>query len=257
MGVSPQERAALIALYESAGGATWDKRDGWLGPPGTECDWAGVFCDYSDTQGSVIGLHLVANGLAGTLPNELDYLVNLNELLLFGNTLRGPVPPGLLKKFDSGRLRFLGYATQFSDVRLILLEVTPTGVICGDYSATLRADGSATLEQKVCRSSTPGDRGIFWETRKGFIDRYAGDFDRLARLSETLGLSELAGEYDRSITHSTFETITIETTTGRSIVIRDYADAASAQVWLMKRAIAGALFNAEWEDVQRSDVSEE
>ena len=35
----PAERDALIALYNSTDGANWWDNTGWLGAPGTECDW--------------------------------------------------------------------------------------------------------------------------------------------------------------------------------------------------------------------------
>lgn len=255
--VSPRERAALIALYRASGGESWKDRKGWLGAPGTECDWSGVICDHADIPAVVTSLHLFENGLRGTLPREIDDLTSLNELLLFGNELSGSVPPCLLEKFDSGRLRFLGYAEQFSSVSAIHLEMSPTGVICGDYEAVIRRDGAATLKQKFCRNASEQDRFTYWETQTGFIDRFAGDFDRLARLSETLHLEKFAGLYERSMTHAAFETLTIERDAKGEITIRDYGESGPASVWLMKRAIAGALFNADWESVERSTPIEE
>ncbi|MBM87009.1 MAG: hypothetical protein CMQ41_01390, partial [Gammaproteobacteria bacterium] len=38
------ERDALVALYNSTGGANWRDNTGWLGAAGTECDWYGVTC---------------------------------------------------------------------------------------------------------------------------------------------------------------------------------------------------------------------
>lgn len=255
--VPTNERAALIALYRATDGANWKERDGWLGPPGTECEWSGVLCDFATTPPTVTGLHLHDNALRGHLPPELDHLTNLDQLVLFGNHLGGTVPPRILEKFDSGRLRFLGYAEYFSSVSAIRLEVSPRGVLCGDYDAIIHLGGAATLKAKFCRSSSPADRATFWETKTGYIDRYASDFDRLARLSEVLHLERLAGRYERSITHASFETITIDRRAASSIVISEYASSAPAQVWLMKRAIAGALFNATWETIERSEPVEE
>ena len=39
------ERNALIAIYNAAGGPGWNDTTNWLGPPGSECTWAGVGCD--------------------------------------------------------------------------------------------------------------------------------------------------------------------------------------------------------------------
>jgi Leucine Rich Repeat (LRR) protein len=47
--VSPQERQALLALYEATDGNHWKDHTGWLGPAGTECVWYGVSCDHRGT----------------------------------------------------------------------------------------------------------------------------------------------------------------------------------------------------------------
>lgn len=250
--IAASERSALLSLYAATDGLHWLNKDGWGGPPGTECDWAGVFCDYSGTEATVVGLHLAANGMTGTLPADLDQLQNLQELLLYENRLSGRVPKGVLAKFDSGRLRFLGYADQFSPISTITLELRPVGVLCGDYRVTIARDGAATLGRKFCRRASDDDRGTFWERSAGFVDRYSGDIDRLARLSETLQLERIAGKYSRAITHGTYETISIERSGQATVVIEDYSDSAPAPAWLMRRAIAGAIFNASWDTTERS-----
>ena len=51
LGVIPaQEREALIAIYNSSDGANWTNNDGWLGVPGTECQWWGVVCNQDETH---------------------------------------------------------------------------------------------------------------------------------------------------------------------------------------------------------------
>lgn len=252
--IPASERSALLALYSATDGPHWLNKEGWGGPVGTECEWEGVLCDYMGSGAIVVGLHLGANRLTGVLPRELDLLPNLKELLLYDNKLSGRVPKGVLAKFDSGRLRFLGYATQFSSISAIKLELRPVGVLCGGYRAAIAPDGATTLERKYCRHASDEDRGTFWERSVGFIDRYSGDFDRLARLAETLQLERISGKYDRAITHGTYETITIQRAGHGSIVIEDYSDSAPAQAWLMRRAIAGAIFNASWEKTERSEV---
>lgn len=88
-----QERAALAALYRSAGGEAWRDRSGWLGRPGAECRWHGVVCDA--TQSTVLELRLASNGLAGTIPSELAELSGLRVLDLRSNALEGPIPAEL------------------------------------------------------------------------------------------------------------------------------------------------------------------
>ncbi len=91
--VSPQERQALIALYDAAGGNSWKNKEGWLGEAGTECDWHGVNCREADSgQRYVHSLFLVDNELVGNLPGALAELAGLRELRLNDNHLAGPIP---------------------------------------------------------------------------------------------------------------------------------------------------------------------
>src|SRR5215218_3975312 len=76
--VPVQERAALAVLYRSTGGDEWRDRSGWLGRPGTECQWHGVVCDAG--QSVVVELRLSSNGLAGGIPTELAELTRLRVL---------------------------------------------------------------------------------------------------------------------------------------------------------------------------------
>lgn len=93
--VPDRERAALIALYRSAGGAGWHDRTGWLGRRGSECSWYGVGCDENGT--AVVSLRLTSNGLSGELPTELGELARLKTLDLRSNDLEGEIPAGLAR----------------------------------------------------------------------------------------------------------------------------------------------------------------
>lgn len=94
--VPAQERAALIALHRSAGGAGWHDRSGWLGRPGTECQWHGVVCGVGESaQSTVVELRLSSNGLAGAIPPELAGLTRLRVLDLRSNGLAGDIPAEL------------------------------------------------------------------------------------------------------------------------------------------------------------------
>ena len=83
----PEERAALVALYEATDGTNWRRRDHWLSEESI-ANWYGV---YTDKQGHVTGLFLQNNGLSGTLP-DLGALTSLTSLNLGINGLSGPVP---------------------------------------------------------------------------------------------------------------------------------------------------------------------
>ena len=81
------ERDALIAIYESTDGEGWDRKDNWLGPPGSEPSWSGVTVE----NGHVTILNLHSNLLEGTLPPEIGNLKELRELDLWGgNSSWGP-----------------------------------------------------------------------------------------------------------------------------------------------------------------------
>jgi len=91
--IPASERSALVALYESTGGAAWTDRTGWLGAPGTECSWHGVECN--DAGAAVVAILLTDNNLVGVLPTQLGSLSSLERLELAANQLSGPVPQEL------------------------------------------------------------------------------------------------------------------------------------------------------------------
>jgi Leucine-rich repeat (LRR) protein len=99
--IPASERAALIALYNAAGGGNWTNHTGWLGAAGTECTWFGVRC--TSDQSAVAELELYNNSLTGTLSSEIGNLSQLQRLSLFSNALSGPVPSTI------GRLTRLTY----------------------------------------------------------------------------------------------------------------------------------------------------
>ena len=99
--VENPDRAALVALYQTTGGANWINSENWLtdAPLG---QWYGV----TTAQGRVVGLDLsgyrdfkaretVLHGLAGPIPPELGSLTKLRALQLRFNELTGPIPPEL------------------------------------------------------------------------------------------------------------------------------------------------------------------
>ena len=104
-GPLPQpERQALLDLFDSTQGDEWIDSEGWLGRPGTECDWAGVECACQSEIGGpcpfVFGIELQRNNLRGPLPRSLRNLRHLRRLDLSANQLRGTLPReiGALRK---------------------------------------------------------------------------------------------------------------------------------------------------------------
>ncbi len=83
----PEQRAALVALYNATDGANWARNDNWLTdePIGT---WHGVFTNH---YGHVIRLSLGHNKMRGPL-TDLSAFTNLTTVFLAGNQLSGPVP---------------------------------------------------------------------------------------------------------------------------------------------------------------------
>ena len=96
--IPAQERAALIALYKSTNGDSWNDNSGWKTPPlhtdgfampGTEEYWHGVVLSGDN----VSRIFLEDNYLNGSIPPELGNLSNLEELWLYDNQLSGSIPP--------------------------------------------------------------------------------------------------------------------------------------------------------------------
>ena len=100
------EREALIALYNATDGDNWVNQwggaanTGWLGDPGTECDWYGVEC----TSGVITKLQFYDSDLKGSIPAELGNLSSLQELRLVDNQLSGSIPPELSNLSNLKRL---------------------------------------------------------------------------------------------------------------------------------------------------------
>lgn len=119
--ISPAERAALIALYNSTNGAAWTKNGGWKEPPlekdgfaahGTEDDWYGIDCNNANS--TVERIELPDNNLLGSIPPELADLANLQILDLSENELSGSIPAELGNLVNLGSLflhanRLTGY----------------------------------------------------------------------------------------------------------------------------------------------------
>ena len=87
-GTVATDQAALMALYNSAGGVNWYSNTNWGSSEPLDL-WYGVL---TNANGRVIQLALGANNLVGTLPAALGNLDQMTWLYLWGNTLRGTIP---------------------------------------------------------------------------------------------------------------------------------------------------------------------
>lgn len=111
--IPASEREVLTNLYNSTNGAAWSRNTNWMSGEGTECTWAGVACD--DTQSHIIRVELNNNHLVGTLPSlsgltalrgfsvtsnheltgsvpSLAGLTDLQYFIVSNNQLSGPIP---------------------------------------------------------------------------------------------------------------------------------------------------------------------
>ena len=71
-----RDRATLMALYNSAGGASWTDKTNWGSTTEPLNTWFGV---EADSNGNVTELALPGNNLSGTLPAALGSLISLNN----------------------------------------------------------------------------------------------------------------------------------------------------------------------------------
>ncbi|CAM9778659.1 unnamed protein product, partial [Ectocarpus sp. 8 AP-2014] len=89
--MSAMDRAALVALFRSTDGASWQTNTNW----GTDAElatWAGVEVNH---EGRVVKLILRNKNLNGPIPEALGTLTELTHLSLRGNHLTGSIPEGL------------------------------------------------------------------------------------------------------------------------------------------------------------------
>lgn len=99
--VAPQERAALLDLYETCTGHLWVHQHNWLNGDPCEQAWYGVFCDPANSTVLVLDTspRFAFNLLDCVLPPSLGNLTNLTQLYLsndlFHSRLHGELPDTL------------------------------------------------------------------------------------------------------------------------------------------------------------------
>jgi hypothetical protein len=243
-GVSADEREALLALFRATGGDHWTHRVGWLGPPGTECNWHGVSCDLRfEEPTTVTRLDLYSNNLSGPVPEELARLGHLEWLVLSDNHLSGRLPERILARWREGPLSIGADAPQLTAISEIDFEFS-TVVYCAFRRVVLRADGTASQFRELCRTPEADDPHEYCEVREGRI--WPTEFGKLGRLLEDRGFFALPEDYHRNITHGGSE-VTRATRDGKVHRVSNYADAGPFDLWIMQRAIEGvAEADVEW-----------
>lgn len=238
--IAPEERQALIALYNAIGGPHWKDNSGWLAAPGTECGWHGVECSFPGHIGEAVpfvsSLDLAENNLAGAIPAELGGLKNLERLYLFGNRLTGVLPELLIQRWLAGPLWISAEAPLLTNVSKIDYEWTASALLCAQRRILLDAKGTAVVYTVRCRNARPGDRAVYCEVKEGKLS--GGAFATLAWAIERAGFFNLQSQYDRNVTDAAFartRVVRAEKTTE----VSDYADSGPLELWSVERTIEG------------------
>ena len=99
-GLSENDRAALVALYNATAGSSWNFDLHWA-TDASIGTWYGV---TTNAENRVISLTIAHNRLTGEIPPELGQLSELETLVLYDNRLTGAIPTELA---SLGRLRTL------------------------------------------------------------------------------------------------------------------------------------------------------
>jgi len=248
------EREALLALYKATSGSHWKDKSGWLGPPGTECEWHGVQCGEHEHNGekapTVWFLDLGENNLVGTIPPQMGGLENLEWLSLYGNKIEGILPNPLIQRWLDGALDISAEAHLLTTVTGIDYEFLASSVLCPQRRVTLDSTGSVSTYTTRCRTQTPDDRVTYCDVEQGELSR--GEFARLAWTIEKLGFFQLKPDYSRSVTEGAFENIRV-TRAGTAVEVTNYADAGPLELWSIQRAIQGVAANMELQKKSRID----
>ena len=87
--VHPDDREALVALYNATNGSNWTNNKRWLSDDVSLAGWDGI---TTDDSGRVTEVILGSNELSGELPPELGNLTELRRLILGVNSLEGEIP---------------------------------------------------------------------------------------------------------------------------------------------------------------------
>jgi hypothetical protein len=242
----PDEREALVALYNTTGGAQWRNHSGWLGASGTECEWYGVTCDYpAHIQKSipfVASLDLSNNNLVGAIPPELGRLKSLEWLSLFGNRLTGTVPESLIQRWLAGPLHIAAEAHLLTALSKIDYESNASSLLCARRRIIITSDNTVTVYTTRCRNAAPDDRTTYCEVKEGQVGW--AEFARLASFIEKNGFFTLQPEYSRNITDAGFENTRV-IRAGKSVEVSNYADAGPLELWSIQRAIEGVAADIE------------
>ena len=99
--IPEEECNALRIFFEKTEGENWADRGGWV-RAGQACEWKGVVCETGPWPRNVRKIVLIDNDVGGTIPGELSFLTELEELVIqttatagYFNVVEGFLPSAL------------------------------------------------------------------------------------------------------------------------------------------------------------------
>ncbi len=88
-GVPRSEYDALVSFYNSTNGNNWNYNKNWLDSLNhSVSEWDGVIV----ADGHVVNIVMDSNNVSGTIPNDIEDLINLNSIFMVNNNLSGSIP---------------------------------------------------------------------------------------------------------------------------------------------------------------------
>ncbi|MCP5106610.1 MAG: hypothetical protein GY950_24710, partial [bacterium] len=184
------ERAALIALYNTANGDNWINNSGWkdgtlendgFGPIGSEGDWFGI----TVSENHVTEIWLPENGLTGNITPQLEALNYLVNLYLSTNELTGGIPSQL---GNLSRLEFLSLGSNS-----LSGEIPPElgNLSSLKYLKIGRTDLTGSIPVELGNLDNLLELGLGFNRLSGAIPPELGNLSNLSRL--ILSGNELSG----------------------------------------------------------------
>ena len=138
--IAPNQKAALMALYNSLNGNQWTKKDNW-GSDKPLSEWHGVSVDEN---GFVWELNLTANNLSGTIPPGIGDFPKLKYLLMgYNEGIQGVIPPEIGNLKD---LEYLSLGTTNLSGEIPEEIYSLTELIILDFCSNIFAGGSLSGE---------------------------------------------------------------------------------------------------------------
>jgi hypothetical protein len=201
---------ALVALYNSTGGANWTTKTNWL--TGAVDNWSGV----TVTGQSITDINLANNNLTGIVPDPLVDILSLQTVNLSGNGITGI--PGFTDNPEISSLNV-------SNNKLTFESLEPNAGVPG-LSYLTQADFGSARNESVAVGTTvtfEGDAGGFgssyqWTRNGGSV---GGATSAVYNL-EAIGKSTM-GEYVVEVTNPLLPGLTLKSVTQKVLAHADVA----------------------------------